>query len=159
MAPDIRREGVAGEWYTMRKLLLVCVLVLCFTILVGAVSAASVTIIDDAGPDDEPGQKDLSQMTVDFANLPTSMPIGWQWDDTAFSGSNTGDACSLFDTNSNGFADYSLCVGVNGEPATQQYLKLYSCADSHSDRCYSSVEDTLFSSTCNTDIITNSGDL
>lgn len=38
-----------------------------FIILAGIALAIPITIIDDAGPDDEPGQKDLNELTVDFA--------------------------------------------------------------------------------------------
>src|SRR5262249_21218917 len=94
-----------------------------------------VTVVDDQGPDDLAGQKDLTQLAVDAGNLPTSQAIIWTWDDTAWSGSNTGDACSLFDTDNDGFANYSLCVTVAGSPATYQSTRLYSCGNSRSDRC------------------------
>ena len=35
-------------------------------ILVGAASAAALTFVDDGGADDEPGQKDLNFLTVDY---------------------------------------------------------------------------------------------
>jgi len=31
--------------------------------------------------------------------------LDWQWDDTAWSGTNSGDACALYDTNNNTRAD------------------------------------------------------
>ena len=95
--------------------------------------AAPITIVDDGGPDDEVGQKDLSQLTVDSAADP--LAVSWNWDDTAWSGGNTGDACALFDTNGNGFADNVVCVGVGGDPATQQYVNLWDCSDKRADRC------------------------
>jgi hypothetical protein len=57
----------------------------------------AVTVVDDQGADDYPGQKDLNQLTTNSDGLPTSMEISWNWDDTAWSGNNTGDACALFD--------------------------------------------------------------
>lgn len=36
-----------------------------------------VTTIDDGGPDDEPGQKDLNQLSTDNGNLPTSIGVTW----------------------------------------------------------------------------------
>jgi len=31
--------------------------------------------------------------------------LTWQWDDTGWSGNNTGDACALYDTDGDGFAN------------------------------------------------------
>lgn len=90
---------------------------------------------DVAGPDDEAGQKDLSKMCVDYANLPSSISVLWNWDDTAWPGGNTGDACSLYDTNENGLADYSLCVIVEGNPAVYAATVLYSCGDESAYKC------------------------
>src|SRR5262245_19566269 len=39
--------------------------------------AAPITSIDDQGPDDEPGQKDLNQLTVDYAGIPSSLSVFW----------------------------------------------------------------------------------
>jgi hypothetical protein len=102
-----------------------------------------VTVFDDAGPDDQPGQKDLNYLQVDYGPtfdptwpFPlTDIAVVWGWDDIAWSGNNTGDACTLFDTNRNGFANYSLCITVDQAGA---YLatRLYVCtADSRADRC------------------------
>src|SRR5262249_25475311 len=69
-----------------------------------------ITVIDDNGPDDQPGQKDLTQMS--FNPGATAIAITWNWDDTDFGaiGGNTGDACGLIDTDKDGFANYSFCV-------------------------------------------------
>ncbi len=108
---------------------------------------------DSAGANDQPNQKDLSKMCVNYSGLPTSINVSWNWDDTGFSGENTGDACSLYDTNGDGLANYSLCVGVTGNPASWSYTKLYSCGDGRSDRC---DQPTLLipapTSTCSTSI-------
>ena len=45
--------------------------------------AAPITIVDD-GADDNVGQKDLNQLTVDSAANPPA--VSWNWDDTAWSG-------------------------------------------------------------------------
>ena len=37
----------------------------------------------------------------------------WGWDDTATTGNNTLDGCALFDTDGDGFANYSFCVIVS----------------------------------------------
>ena len=46
--------------------------------------AAPITIVDDGGADDNVGQKDLNQLTVDSAANP--LAVSWNWDDTAWSG-------------------------------------------------------------------------
>jgi prealbumin domain-containing protein len=97
---------------------------------------SAITLVDDQGPDDYPGQKDLNFFTFDYG-LPgaTSISVSWGWDDTAWPGGNTGDACTLFDTNADGKANYSLCVTVAGIPAAYQSIRLYSCSNGRSDRC------------------------
>ena len=100
-----------------------------------AEAAGTVVAVDDAGADDEPGQKDLNWLSIDYGSPgATSLTVKWGWDDTATSGANTRDAGSLFDTDGDGFANYSLYVTVatDGSYTTQ----LYSCsADSRTDRC------------------------
>ena len=141
---------------------------------------APVTIPDDNGPDDLPGQKDLNQLTTDRANLPTSLEISWNWDDTAWSGQNTGDVCALFDTDGDGKANFALCVTVGGDPAAilqnsdctkanKPYqcctdagqgicgTKLWSCGDAKSDRCTQQTNlVSPFSSTCTAALSGNS---
>ena len=117
------------------------------------------TVADDAGPDDLGGQKDLSFLTIDYG-LPGSSRIvtTWGWDDTAWTGGNTGDACTLFDVNSDGDADYSLCVTIGGSPAVYQSTRMYRCGPApaffgaRSDRC---SQPTLVT----TPAITSSGSL
>ena len=101
-------------------------------IFVGATSAAPLTFVDDGGADDEPGQKDLNFLTVDYG-VPgaTSINVNWGWDDTATTGNNTLDGCALFDTDGDGFANYSFCVIVSPAPAVANVL--YSCGDGASD--------------------------
>ena len=82
---------------------------------------ALITLNDDGGPDDNVGQKDLNFLQVDDANLPTALAVNWGWDDTAWSGGNTGDACALFDTDGDRMANNAVCVGVGGNPAVEQY--------------------------------------
>jgi len=55
------------------------------------------------------------------------------WDDTATSGNNTRDACALFDTDGDGFANYSFCVIVQTNGTSSNVL--YSCGDGAADRC------------------------
>jgi len=118
------------------------------------VMAAPVVVVDDQGPDDEPGQKDLSQLTVEYT-LGLLTFSGWNWDDTSSSGANTRDACTLFDTDNDLNANYSLCVIVNATGGSE--VKLYSCdADSRQDRCGGPTEITTISSTCTASVVANS---
>ena len=84
--------------------------------------------------DDVSGQKDLNQVNVIYDGA-TLTNVDWNWDDTAWSGQNTGDACALFDANNNGFADSALCQTVGGTPAGELDTRLYSCGDARADRC------------------------
>src|SRR5688572_2778757 len=69
------------------------------------------TTIDDSGADDEPGQKDLNSMAVDFRSPGSEFfDVVWQWDNTATTGNNTRDAGALFDTDGDGLANYSLYI-------------------------------------------------
>ena len=97
--------------------------------------AIPVTVTDDAGPDDEPGQKDLNQLTIDAApSTGFDIEVTWNWDVISLSGANTGDACSLYDTDDDGMANFALCV-VWDNGATYQTTVLYSCGDDNADRC------------------------
>ncbi|MBP1619625.1 MAG: putative repeat protein, partial [Acidobacteria bacterium] len=118
-----------------------------------------IRLVDDQGPDDEPGQKDLSFMEVDNANGPTRLAVNWGWDDTSFGnlGGNTGDGCALFDTNANGFANFSICVVADGNPAQYISIRLYRCtADSRSDRCGGPTAVTGFGSTATASVVAGS---
>ncbi|KKQ92426.1 MAG: hypothetical protein UU16_C0006G0028 [Candidatus Woesebacteria bacterium GW2011_GWA2_40_7] len=115
-------------------------------------SPVSGTLLDSDGANDEPGQKDLTKLFFDYTNIPTSINIGWDWDDSGFSGANTGDACALFDTDTDGYANYALCVTVDNDPATFQTTSLYSCNDTRSDRCPSEAPISLFTSTCGANV-------
>jgi uncharacterized repeat protein (TIGR01451 family) len=97
--------------------------------------------VDVAGANDEPGQKDLTQMCADYSGLDTYIEIDWNWDDTEWPGANTGDACALFDNDGDGLADYAVCVTVGGKPASQisGSPRLYSCNNTRADRCAGST--------------------
>ena len=90
--------------------------------------------LDEQGPNDEPGQKDLTAdaTAIDPAN--NDYWTAWKWDATSWSGNNTGDACSLFDTSGDGNADYAVCVTI-GKPAIETSTRVYSCTDNRPDRC------------------------
>ena len=85
-----------------------------------AEAAGTVVAVDDAGADDEPGQKDLNWLSVDYGAPGAALTVKWGWDDTATSGANTRDAGSLFDTDGDGFANYSLYVTVASTARTRR---------------------------------------
>jgi hypothetical protein len=100
------------------------------------VSSAAVQCINDtAGANDEPGQKDLTQLCVDYAGVPTSIAVSWNWDEISVQGANTLDACSLYDTDGDGNINYSLCVTTTDGSTVA--TSLYSCRDDKPDRCTS----------------------
>lgn len=106
-----------------------------------AIAAPSFTFDDDdQGANDEPGQKDLTAQSsaVDQA-APGHFFTAWKWDDTAWSGNNTGDGCSLFDINGDGFVEYAVCATVEGGkgPAdvTFDSVTVYSCNNKWAERC------------------------
>jgi hypothetical protein len=169
-----RRRGVSSPWErrgaTMVQPLLdrgghrlsrlVVVLLATIAAFVGGIavatspaSAVPITAIDSAGPDDVSGQKDLSFLTVDYAS-PGVVALSWGWDDTSTTGGNTRDACALFDTNGNGFANYSLCVVVTSTGTVTRVL--YTCGDDRSDRCLSNAVVPVVTSTATASIVAGS---
>jgi hypothetical protein len=97
---------------------------------------------DQSGADDVPGQKDLSAH-ASVADGADKLWVAWKWDDTAWSGKNTGDACALFNTGGNAsFVDFAVCVTVGGTPPTQLAgsPRIYTCGDGRPDRCTSPVD-------------------
>ena len=91
---------------------------------------------DENGANDEPGQKDLTRLGIDYAGLPTSVRVIFNLDDTAWSGNNSGDGCSLFDTDDDLNVNFALCATVKGSPAALVNVSLYACtADAKVDRC------------------------
>jgi hypothetical protein len=105
---------------------------------------------DTGGADDAVGQKDLSEFCVNHDATCAGTIFTWQWDDTAWTGTNTGDACALYDTDGDGFANYALCVTVTGKPAMQasQSPRFYGCNDTKQFNCTGATLRTMISSTC-----------
>src|ERR1044071_2317645 len=104
--------------------------------LVVAATARAQCTNDEQGGDDMPGQKDLNGFCHAGA-CTGGFVITYTFDDTAWSGMNTGDACALFDVNLNGKADFAVCAqlsdGVNGGTPTIGPTTCYSCDDSRPD--------------------------
>jgi len=103
-----------------------------------AVTPPAGCVNDTAGANDEPGQKDLTQLCTLSSNS-TAVHITWNWDELGTTGQNTMDGCALFDTNGDGNINYSVCVTTTGSPATLQSTTIYSCGDDKIDRCTSPV--------------------
>src|SRR5262245_18973582 len=103
---------------------------------VGAQPASALCIPDKGGVDDISGQKDLAQYCSD-GTMACVADLTWTWDDTAWPGANTGDACALYDTDDDGNANYALCVSVTGDPAGQSSGSptFYDCDDSKMLNC------------------------
>jgi hypothetical protein len=102
---------------------------------------------DVGGANDYSGQNDVNQMSR-ADNVAGFIGVAWTWDEVdAWTGAGqTGDACSLFDTdvsgNGVGNVDYALCVRItnlNGNPANPVQAQgspiLYECSDKKPDRC------------------------
>ena len=120
---------------------------------IGDVLAAPETVVDENGPNDEPGQKDLTQLTIDYDGLPASVFVSWNWDEISWSGANTGDGCALFDTDDDLNVDAAICVTIGGDPAELLDVRLYECEqDAKVDRCTGPVEVAgSLDSTCTVD--------
>jgi hypothetical protein len=119
-------------------------------------NATPIVAVDDAGADDEPGQKDLNALSVDYG-LPgaTAIDVKWNWDNTSTSGNNTRDGGALFDTDDDGFANYSLYVTVATDGTW--VTRLFTCtADNRTDRCAGPTLAGTFASTVSVSIEGNS---
>ena len=103
---------------------------------VGAATAdagTSIVNVDDQGPDDNPGQKDLNQVSILNPNG-NPLLVEFQLDDTSVPGGNTMDGCALFDTDGDGLANYALCHTINDE-GTQTTTGYQCTSDFREDRC------------------------
>jgi hypothetical protein len=131
-----------------RWLALFAIVILATGAFAGTALAAPTFVFtpDDHGANDVPGQKDLTAQSSAVDGTSGDFYTAWKWDDIAWSGNNTGDGCSLFDTNSDGFVDYAVCGTVIGKnPVTLLSVTLYSCNDKWVDRCGGST--LLFTTT------------
>jgi hypothetical protein len=93
------------------------------------------SFVDDVqGANDEPGQKDLTAQASAFHE--GSFYSAWKWDDLSWSGKNTGDGCSLFNSGGNaGNVDFAVCATIGGQTPTLQTVVVYACSDGRPDRC------------------------
>ena len=147
-----RRPRLAGIAIAGAMLLPVAMLIG----LISPVLAAPITIVDDGGADDNVGQKDLNSFTFDYDNQANgTIDVSWNWDDTFWSGGNTGDACALFDTDDDGFINNAVCVGVGGA-GVETYTTTYRCSDKDNDRCTAPHEEITTSSVFTTSVVADS---
>ena len=92
---------------------------------------------DDQGANDEPGQKDLTAQASAFHD--GSFYTAWKWDDTSWSGGNSGDGCALFTSDADENANVVICATIGGAPAQLQTITVYSCSDKRDERCTNPV--------------------
>lgn len=88
---------------------------------------------DELGANDEPGQKDLTAQASAFDN--GDFFTAWKWDDTSWSGKNTGDGCALFTDDADFRVDYAICGTVGTKNAVLQSVTVYSCNNTRLERC------------------------
>src|SRR5438128_1152073 len=99
------------------------------------VSARSRRQNEVQGANDVPGQKDLTRFCVAGGNGTFELFTQWNWDLVlTLSGNNTGDACSLYDTDGDGRANLAVCVTIRSSPATLAAVRLLTCNDPQPDR-------------------------
>src|SRR5205085_555376 len=102
--------------------------------------ATAACLLDLGGADDiNSNQKDLNEFCQSAGNdgglagcTSSDANLTWTWDDTGWTGGNTGDACALYDTDGDGKANFALCVSVGSDPAVEGSgsPRFYSCDDS-----------------------------
>jgi hypothetical protein len=111
-------------------------------------------VCDDAGPNDVPEQSDLNCFSR-ADNVSGRLGVLWSWDDVdQWTGEGqTGDACALFDTDLDSFANLAVCAQFTNTPDGLDIVQLpsaaaatvYECSDKKQDRCSKQV--TLLTST------------
>jgi len=127
-----RSQNNKGAW-RISTIITLLLLILVF----GLVTAQGLieNIIDVDGPNDYAGQKDLTRLYIDYTNYLTgTVDINWNWDESTLTGSNTGDACALFDTDDDGFANHAVCVTWNNGQTLVGYY-VYTCDDTAALNC------------------------
>jgi hypothetical protein len=106
------------------------------------------TVVDSGGVNDvNSDQVDLTQMGRDDTDS-SKYSLFWSWDSTSsWAGSGqTGDACALFDTGTDGKIDKAVCARVNNPNADTTKVEivpqdathpvfLFNCSNAKNDRC------------------------
>jgi hypothetical protein len=97
--------------------------------------------IDIDGPNDDPGQKDITQFCVDPGlGTPFELHTSASLDITGLSGSNTADICALFDSDSDGKVNLAVCTSLSQNPAVLSRVRLFTCTNTAADKCTGSVQ-------------------
>jgi hypothetical protein len=101
---------------------------------------------DTDGANDQPGQKDVTRYCYEVgAGLYELIALA-NWDETTLTGNNTADVCFLFDNDSDGLANITVCVtlqssgNANGNLAILKTFRLITCGDTRGDRCTGPVQ-------------------
>jgi len=142
----MRRVGNITPSRSLRSILPVVALLVASLVQVGVASATlpvPTNCQDDVnGPNDEPGQKDVTRFCVDDGDgSPFELYTLANWDETKLTGSNTADVCILFDNDGDGLVNLAVCVTLqsSGHPnanlAIFKERRLFTCGDTKSDRC------------------------
>ena len=97
---------------------------------------------DVDGANDQPGQKDLTQFCAAAGTSSIELNTKWNWDLETLPGGNTGDACSLYDSDADGNANLVVCITIRdgGTPADLGAVRLFTCGDGSPNRCTSPVQ-------------------
>jgi hypothetical protein len=113
---------------------------------------------DVDGCNDEPGQRDSKYACI-ASNYASVQPadtiyLRFDFDETGFTGANTGDGCWLLDTDGDTLVNKALCFTLSGNPATLDPadVELFDCNDSMDDRCGGSTAVPTASPQCLLDI-------
>src|SRR5213593_3142771 len=102
-----------------------------------------VTVYDQQGPNDYPGQNDLTMFARNDDDT-SVYRVRWNWDSTdMWTGTGqTGDACALFDSNGDGHIELVVCGQIHNPNADPSQVTettgspfVYTCNNTKIDRC------------------------
>jgi hypothetical protein len=98
--------------------------------------------VDAQGANDEPGQKDLTEFCGEAGVPPYELYVKFNFDTATIAGGSTNDACILFDSDSDGLANFAVCATArdHGGPANLGAVRLFTCNNSRPDRCAGAVQ-------------------
>lgn len=133
-----------------QALFLPLIIMLC---LVSPSFATTTCETDQQLANDEPGQKDLTKFCVSTGDDTFELLTEWNWDQVSgFNGENTGDACSLYDTDGDHNANLAVCVTIvdsdSGVVQTAGSPRLFTCNDSSPARCFGATAVALGNTHC-----------
>ena len=99
---------------------------------------------DSDGANDETGQKDITLYCVDAGDgSPFELNTIANFDIIALSGANTADVCVLLNTDGDRFANFAVCVTVDGDgpgdAIVLDTIRLFTCTDTDPNGCSGAV--------------------